>query len=129
MCGIAGWTDFKDDLEGYEQVIEKMSVCIAHRGPDAKGSFYDRGCRLAHRRLSVIDPENGVQPMTYAQYNIVYNGELYNTAELRSKLRHAGHTFDTASDTEVLLKAFAEWGEHCLDRLNGIYAFAVWNRK
>lgn len=128
MCGIAGWTDFKDDLERYGDVIAQMSECISHRGPDASGEYFDRGCRLAHRRLSVIDPENGAQPMTYGKYTIIYNGELYNTAELRAKLKNLGHTFDTASDTEVLLKSFAEWGDGCLDRLNGIYAFAVWNK-
>lgn len=128
MCGIAGWTDFKNTLEEYENVIDAMSVKLAHRGPDAHGSYFDRGCRLAHRRLSVIDPERGAQPMTYGDNTIVYNGELYNTHELRSRLKRLGHTFDTSSDTEVLLKAFAEWGEHCLDELNGIYAFAVWNK-
>lgn len=128
MCGIAGFVDRTDSLESYGAVISAMSVSIAHRGPDANGEFYDRGCRLAHRRLSVIDPENGAQPMSYGAFTIVYNGELYNTAELRAKLKNLGHTFDTSSDTEVLLKSFAEWGDKCLERLNGIYAFAVWNR-
>ncbi len=128
MCGIAGWTDMNNSLEEYGDVIEAMSAAVAHRGPDAKGSFRDNGCLLAHRRLSVIDPENGSQPMTYGIYTIVYNGELYNTSELRSKLKNLGHTFDTASDTEVLLKAYAEWGGDCLQRLNGIYAFAVWDK-
>ena len=128
MCGIAGWTDLRDSLEEYESVIKAMGDAIAHRGPDAAGEFYDRGCRLAHRRLSVIDPENGAQPMTYGQYTIVYNGELYNTPELRRKLKNLGHTFDTASDTEVLLHSFSEWGGDCLEKLNGIYAFAVWDR-
>ena len=65
MCGISGWTDLRDSLEEYEDVIKAMGDAIGHRGPDAKGDFCDRGCRLAHRRLSVIDPENGSQPMTY----------------------------------------------------------------
>lgn len=129
MCGIAGWTDFKDGLEGYESAVKKMGDALGHRGPDAAGEFFDRGCGLAHRRLSVIDPENGAQPMTYGVYTVVYNGELYNTAELRRGLKYLGHTFDTASDTEVLLKAYAEWGEKCLERLNGIYAFAVWDKR
>ena len=129
MCGIAGWADMRNSLEEYENVIERMSAVIAHRGPDAHGSYYDRGCRLAHRRLSVIDPENGSQPMTYSSFTIVYNGELYNTDELRRTLKNLGHTFDTASDTEVLLKSFAEWKEGCLERLNGIYAFAVWDKR
>lgn len=129
MCGIAGWTDFRESLEEYGDVIAEMSECIAHRGPDAAGDHCDRGCRLAHRRLSVIDPENGAQPMIYGKYTIVYNGELYNTAELRTKLKNLGHTFNTSSDTEVLLKSFAEWGEKCLEQLNGIYAFAVWDKE
>ena len=128
MCGIAGFVDHSENLENYGDVIAAMSESIAHRGPDAKGEYCDRGCRLAHRRLSVIDPENGAQPMSYGAFTIVYNGELYNTGELRSVLKNLGHTFDTSSDTEVLLKSFAEWGEKCLDRLNGIYAFAVWNK-
>jgi len=127
MCGIAGWTDLRDSLEEYEDVIKAMGDAIGHRGPDAKGDFCDHGCRLAHRRLSVIDPENGSQPMTYGKYTTVYNGELYNTSELRHRLKNLGHTFLTHSDTEVLLKSYAEWGESCLDRLNGIYAFAVWD--
>ncbi len=129
MCGIAGRVDFNDSLELYTETLTHMSEAIAHRGPDAHGEYSAPGCRLAHRRLSVIDPENGAQPMTYSGYAIVYNGELYNTSELRVKLKNLGHTFDTSSDTEVLLKAFVEWGENCLDRLNGIYAFAVWNER
>jgi asparagine synthase (glutamine-hydrolysing) len=129
MCGIAGFVDLNDDLEDKGGIIAAMSERIAHRGPDAKGEYYDRGCRLAHRRLSVIDPENGAQPMTYGEHTIIYNGELYNTPELRSVLKRLGHTFETSSDTEVLLKSFAEWGEDCLERLNGIYAFAVWNSR
>ncbi len=129
MCGIAGWADIRNDLAEYENTIKRMADSIAHRGPDAGGEYYDRGCRLAHRRLSVIDPENGAQPMTYGNYTIIYNGELYNTDELRHKLINLGHTFDTRSDTEVLLRSFAEWKNRCLDRLNGIYAFAVWDRE
>lgn len=129
MCGIAGWIDFNDDLEKYGDIIREMGDSIGHRGPDAKGEFYDIGCRLAHRRLSVIDPENGAQPMSYGRYTIVYNGELYNTDELRRNLKRLGHTFDTSSDTEVLLKSYAEWGADCLEKLNGIYAFAVWDKQ
>ena len=129
MCGIAGWIDYNDDLEQYGAIIAEMGRRISHRGPDAAGEYYDRGCRLAHRRLSVIDPENGAQPMTYAQYTIVYNGELYNTDDLRRRLKNLGHTFDTRSDTEVLLKSYAEWGDSCLGELNGIYAFAVWDSR
>ena len=129
MCGIAGWTDYSDDLEKYGAITQEMAARITHRGPDAGGEFYDRGCRLVHRRLSVIDPENGAQPMTYGDFTTVYNGELYNTDELRKRLKTLGHTFDTRSDTEVLLKAYAEWGSRCLGELNGIYAFAVWNKR
>ena len=129
MCGIAGRVDFGSSLEQYGDILAKMSERIAHRGPDAHGEYSSPGCRLAHRRLSVIDPENGAQPMTYSGYAVVYNGELYNTSELRAKLKNLGHTFDTSSDTEVLLKAYVEWGEDCLERLNGIFAFAVWSER
>ena len=127
MCGIAGWVDFKNGLMGCEDIMERMSGSIAHRGPDAKGSYCDELCLLAHRRLSVIDPEKGAQPMSFGGYTIVYNGELYNTAEIRNELKSMGAEFKTRSDTEVLLRAFVQWGGECLKRLNGIYAFAVWD--
>lgn len=127
MCGIAGWSDFRDELENRGEIMKKMRQSISHRGPDSSGDFADRYCRLSHTRLAVIDVENGAQPMSRNGFTIVYNGELYNTAELRAELIKNGCSFGTHSDTEVLLKAYIAWGEDCLLKLNGIYAFAVWN--
>lgn len=127
MCGIAGWIDFRRDLRRENAVMEKMSVSLAQRGPDEKGFYSDYNCAFAHRRLVVIDPAGGKQPMSAGSFTICYNGELYNTGELREELEALGTTFSGHSDTEVLLKAYIAWGESCLEKLNGIYAFAVWN--
>ncbi len=127
MCGIAGWADARNSLEDQNEAVLKMRNSIRHRGPDASGSFYAPHCRLAHTRLAVIDPENGMQPMRFGNFTIVYNGELYNTEDLRAELIRRGMEFLTRSDTEVLLKSYALWGKECLKKLNGIYAFAVWD--
>ncbi|GIP39157.1 asparagine synthetase B [Paenibacillus sp. J31TS4] len=131
MCGITGWMDWQKDLTLYPTLLEMMTETMAARGPDASGTWISRHCALGHRRLSVIDPQNGAQPMTRqagdSTYTLVYNGELYNAAELKSELQHRGYTFATNCDTEVLLVSFIEWGRACVDRLNGIFAFAVWS--
>lgn len=131
MCGIAGWVDFNRDLYGEDMIMDKMSGLLAPRGPDEGGVWKSHQCFFAHRRLIVIDPENGKQPMSARkdgrEYIICYNGELYNTEEIRSDLLAAGHIFNGHSDTEVLLHSYMEWGEGCAERLNGIYAFAVWD--
>jgi len=131
MCGIAGWIDYNRDLKVFEDTINKMTGTLVHRGPDAQGIYLKENVCLMHRRLIVIDPENGAQPMTREKgntsYTIVYNGELYNTNELRDELLSFGYHFRGHCDTEVLLTAFIHWGESCLERLNGIYAFGVWN--
>lgn len=131
MCGIAGWIDYKENLTERKHIIDKMSETLARRGPDADGIYLKKNACLIHRRLIVVDPENGIQPMTIekgnAKYTIVYNGELYNTEDLRKELLEYGYSFKGHSDTEVLLTSFIHWGEDCLERLNGIYAFAVWN--
>lgn len=131
MCGIAGWIDHSRDLRKDKDIIYKMTATLVRRGPDAQGIYLSENVCLMHRRLIVIDPENGKQPMTIekgdASYTIVYNGELYNTDELRDELLAFGYRFRGHSDTEVLLTAFVHWGESCLERLNGIYAFGVWN--
>jgi asparagine synthase (glutamine-hydrolysing) len=133
MCGITGWIDWNQDLTKHPTTIENMAETLKPRGPDAAGTWITIHCALGHRRLSVIDPENGKQPMVRKvngySYVIVYNGELYNAPELSQELRSRGHPFYTSCDTEVLLNAFIEWGPDCLDRLNGIFAFAVWNDK
>ena len=129
MCSIAGMMDLRRDLREHAVCFRAMQESMAHRGPDQNGIFLEPNIALLHNRLSVIDPENGRQPMTALRgdesYTIVYNGELYNTDELRDYLIRAGYDFSTRCDTEVLLKAYIHWGADCVDRLNGIFAFAV----
>ncbi|PYI52189.1 asparagine synthase (glutamine-hydrolyzing) [Paenibacillus flagellatus] len=131
MCGITGWIDWRKDLTQLPSVLVDMTETMAPRGPDASGTWLSRHCALGHRRLSVMDPANGAQPMTRTRgdtdYTIVYNGELYNAPELKRELVQRGYSFTTNCDTEVLLVSFIEWGRSCLDRLNGIFAFAIWN--
>ncbi len=128
MCGIAGWIDWERDLTEHRSSIEQMARVMTHRGPDGDGVWVSAKAAFAHRRL--IDPEGGAQPMVrqlgQRRYVITYNGELYNTAELREELESRDHQFFTRSDTEVLLVSYVEWGPACLGRLNGIFAFAVW---
>ncbi len=130
MCGIAGWLDESQDLREKEQTLCKMSESIKSRGPDEKGEYITKDTALLHRRLAVIDIENGKQPMTLKhkgeKYVIVYNGELYNTEQLRTELLARGHSFVGHSDTEVLLHCYAEFGKNCVHKLNGIYAFAIY---
>ncbi len=128
MCGIAGAIDFTERPK-IEQCLSGMLGTMRRRGPDAAGIDISDAGILFHSRLIVIDPVNGGQPMKLSRgdevYTIVYNGELYNTEELRMQLIAEGETFKGHSDTEVLLTAYVRWGEACLEKLNGIYAFAV----
>ena len=128
MCAIAGLLD----LFSSEEIIDKQLHTMTRRGPDATGVFKDGSCTLLHARLTVIDPDGGGQPMqlTFAgeTYTIVYNGELYNTPQLRRELECMGHVFTGHSDTEVLLHGYAQWGKEVLPKCNGIFAFAVWER-
>lgn len=131
MCGIAGWYDNKLNFTDEEQTINNMSKSMERRGPDEHGVVIkDRVC-LIHRRLSVIDIESGKQPMTKSVQGrictIVYNGELYNTPELLTELRAKGYTFFGHSDTEVVLTAYFCWGTRCVEKFNGIFAFAIWD--
>ena len=130
MCGIAGVISFAEEIRTQQPIFEKMQETLVRRGPDQKGMLLLEHTVLIHTRLAVIDPEGGRQPMTVGyrgeRYSIVYNGELYNTTELREELRKAGFTFDSHADTEVLLKAYIHWGAACVEKLNGIFAFAVW---
>lgn len=130
MCGIGGFIDYEEDARSLDAVAARMKRALAPRGPDAEGSFCDTDALLVHRRLIVIDPAGGQQPMTSPDGNtiLVYNGELYNTDELRQALTQRGHHFSGHSDTEVLLHAFLEWGTDAFARLNGIYAFAIWQK-
>ena len=129
MCAIAGILG----LGYHETVISNMLRSMQRRGPDGNGVAMTSGCCLLHSRLAIIDPAGGAQPMKLQwqgkDYTLVYNGELYNTEEIRAELLKNGHIFEGHSDTEVLLHAFAQWGEACLEKLNGIYAFAVWERE
>src|ERR1700753_1974244 len=132
MCGIAGWIDGGGiDADHGRAQVQKMITVQAHRGPDAEGLWQSRTAVLGHRRLAVVDVTNGVQPMSMRrgdrEYVIVYNGELYNTDELRDELIGRGHRFRTRSDTEVVLAAYIEWGPACVERFNAIFAFAVWS--
>ena len=129
MCGIAGWLSFEEDVREKRDALEAMSATLANRGPDGHGMYVTPSAGLAHRRLAVVDIAGGRQPMREGDCTIVYNGELYNTEELRRELAGLGWNFQGHSDTEVLLKAFIQWGEDCLERLSGIYAFAVWDEK
>ncbi len=123
MCGIAGMIGKIPS----RQVLEQMQNTMRRRGPDQEGIWIDRATALLHDRLAVIDIEGGKQPMRRDYAVMVYNGELYNTAEVRKELAKQGYVFETHSDTEVVLTAYLAWGDACLDHLNGIYAFAVWN--
>jgi asparagine synthase (glutamine-hydrolysing) len=126
MCGINGFT-FSDP-----ELLRKMHRITHHRGPDDEGFFESDGISFAHNRLSIIDlSEGGRQPMSTpdGRYTIVYNGEIYNYRELRAELESLGETFRTESDTEVLLLAYAKWGRKSLSKLNGIFAFAIWDER
>ena len=131
MCGIAGWINLKADLSMQQDVMERMSKKLSYRGPDSSGMWFSQHAALAHRRLIVVDPEGGGQPMIRFRgdksYIIVYNGELYNTSELRNELTGLGHKISSNSDTEVLLTSYIEWGPLCVEHLNGIFAFGIWD--
>ncbi len=133
MCGIAGVISFRETLTGSEPVYRQMQAAIGRRGPDQQGLLVTPHAALIHTRLAVIDPENGRQPMQCTDargtFTIIYNGELYNTSELRRQLIREGCTFRTQSDTEVVLQAYMVYGEDCVKHLNGIFAFAVWEHE
>lgn len=133
MCGITGWVSFDRDLTRHQPELDAMTATMACRGPDAQGSWLERHAALGHRRLAVIDIEGGTQPMSVrtddGAVTITYSGETYNFAELRDELRRRGHQFRTRSDTEVVLHGYLEWGEAVAQRLNGMYAFAIWDAR
>ncbi|MFJ9247260.1 asparagine synthase (glutamine-hydrolyzing) [Streptomyces sp. NPDC101776] len=131
MCGITGWVSFHHDARTRAPVIEAMTAALTPRGPDTGGVWLGERAAIGHRRLSVIDLVGGVQPMTDRRSDTVlsYSGEVYNHHQLRSELRKLGHEFRTRSDTEVVLRAYAEWGEAVADHLDGMFAFAVWDER
>ena len=133
MCGFAGWIDFQKNLTNEVAILETMTNTLNLRGPDQHGYNVTPHVLFGHRRLIVVDPKGGIQPMTKMQgtfhYTLIYNGELYNTEDLRKELLEQGYTFDSYSDTEVLLTAYMCWGIDCVSKLNGIFAFAIYDEK
>ena len=128
MCGICGIYNF-DAAQVDKNVLQKMTGCMAHRGPDNEGLYVSRNIGLGHRRLAIIDLSTGNQPIYNEDKSmaIVYNGAVYNYIELREELKSLGHRFTTQSDTEVIIHAYEQWGTECQNKLNGMWAFAVWD--
>lgn len=132
MCGIAGFISFEGhNEESSLRRIESMTDILTHRGPDADGFYVDSNAALGHRRLSIIDVESGQQPMSVlnGQVQIVFNGEIYNFQTIRSELEKTGSRFETHCDTEVILHAYLEWGDRCVEKLNGMFALAIWDSR
>ena len=131
MCGIAGIFDFRRRGDIDRALLHRMTGILAHRGPDGDGFHFASGIGLGHRRLAIVDLVTGDQP----QFNedgtvyVVFNGEIYNFQPLMAELTALGHTFRTRSDTEVIVHAWEAWGEGCLDRFNGMFAFALWDAR
>ncbi|MCF3101318.1 asparagine synthase (glutamine-hydrolyzing) [Streptomyces roseoverticillatus] len=134
MCGIAGWVSYDPARPVTADTADAMTHTMACRGPDAHGLWLDDRVALGHRRLAVIDPDGGKQPMTFDHAGrtvaaLSYSGEVFNFRELRAELESHGHAFRTQSDTEVVLHAYLQWGEDFTERLNGMYAFALWDAR
>ena len=128
MCGITGFTNFSSNKLISKVTLKKMSLSIAHRGPDNLGLVHNDNFGLAHNRLSIIDlSSNGNQPMVYKNFTMVYNGEIYNFLEIKSELLKLGYQFYSKTDSEVILKAFHCWGVRCFRKLNGIFALAIYD--
>ncbi|KNB49914.1 asparagine synthase (glutamine-hydrolyzing) [Streptomyces caatingaensis] len=132
MCGVTGWMDFSRDLTAARPAVTAMTRALGARGPDSEGTWCARHAALGHTRTAVVDLAGGAQPMAVREGGrtravITYSGEVYNAGELRGRLRRAGHRFRTAGDTEVVLRSFLEWGAGCAERLEGMFAFGVWD--
>src|SRR2546428_1836891 len=125
MCGICGDVDLAGapDAEG----VRRAARAIAHRGPDAEAFFFEGPAALGHRRLAILDLESGDQPMIRDAVAVVFNGEAYDFASLREELRAKGHPFSSRSDTEVVLRAYLEWGEEFAEHVHGMLALAIWD--
>ena len=129
MCGFAG---FVGEVENREQVLENMMDTIVHRGPDSSGKFVEEDAALGFRRLSIIDlSADGDQPLYNEDKSkvLVFNGEIYNYRELKEELVAAGHVFVSHTDSETLIHGYEQWGEKLVERLRGMYAFAIWDKK
>ena len=129
MCAILGWINSKEKINDKQEVFKDMLDLMSYRGKDNTGYYFLDNILLGHKRLAIIDLENGNQPMHYNEYTIVYNGEIYNASNLRETLENNGYTFDTTCDTEVVLKAYVYYKEKVMEKLEGIYAFAIYNEK
>ncbi|MDO9489814.1 MAG: asparagine synthase (glutamine-hydrolyzing), partial [Sphingomonadaceae bacterium] len=131
MCGIAGYFDIREQRKIPERLLRAMTDAIAHRGPDGADTWHAPGVGLGHRRLAIIDLACGQQPMSTpdGQVVIVFNGEIYNFQDVRKELEALGHRFRTSSDTEVILHAWLEYGEGCVHRLRGMFAFAIYDAR
>ena len=131
MCGIVGWSNLKNNIRDYSDIMDEMIDILKLRGPDSAGLKTYNHALMGHRRLIIVDPTGGMQPMTKIinnkEYTICYNGELYNTEEVRADLISKGYKFESYSDTEVLLTSYIEYGQKCADYLNGIFAFGIWD--
>lgn len=135
MCGITGWLSYSRNMQTQRDTLRRMTETMSKRGPDAGGTWIEGPVGFGHRRLSIIDLEGGRQPMLARRDDglqaaaITYSGEVYNFRELRAELKVRGHRFESLSDTEVVLRAYLEWGEAFVERLNGMYAFALWDMR
>jgi asparagine synthase (glutamine-hydrolysing) len=128
MCGFVGILN-KNGHGVRPEILRDMANTIHHRGPDEEGMFISENCGFYHKRLSIIDLKTGQQPMTYQDYTIVFNGEIYNYIELRNELIAKGHLFKTTSDTEVILHAYQEYGDGFVKLLNGMFAFIIHDKR
>jgi asparagine synthase (glutamine-hydrolysing) len=130
MCGIAGIVDLLERRPVDRDLLGRMTDSMTHRGPDGSGFHVEPGVGFGHRRLSIIDLEGGKQPLYNEDGTVVvtYNGEIYNFQDIEDELRASGHQFRTRCDTEVIVHAWEQWGEQCVDRFNGMFAFAVWDQ-
>lgn len=132
MCGIAGlYSETKKDRQDLTRSIHAMTTCLTHRGPDDAGYYIDSNIALGHRRLSIIDLKTGQQPIFNEDKRIciVFNGEIYNYKDITAELMHKGHRFSSTSDTETIIHAYEEWGEDCVKKLNGMFAFCIWDSR
>jgi len=129
MCGIAGIVDLNAPRDMAHGRLRAMTDAIAHRGPDGEGHWFAPGVALGHRRLAIIDPEGGVQPMISGEVAVSFNGMIYNFQELRAELEAQGAQFQTNSDTEVLVHGWRAWGDKLPERLDGFFAAAIWDAR
>ncbi|MBW8028196.1 MAG: asparagine synthetase B, partial [Ferrovum sp.] len=130
MCGLVGIFDTRGKSSLSRELLDRMNEAQFHRGPDEGGLHLEPGVGLGHRRLSIIDLSSGQQPLFNEDHSVVvvFNGEIYNFVDLMPELQALGHTFRTHCDTEVIVHAWEEWGENCVERFRGMFAFALWDR-